>query len=557
MLCARLVACGDGFLRIHAENRFCHTDLSEVRFLGWYCGKEKIGDRSIEACRRACDPESPHFCVAGPQTGPFESGILTLPLMPGEPSDYLYLEARDAFGNPVDEYLLELAAGQENASVPETSGALSSPHREPSDRLRFVYRTPSGLFCVTVSETTGMLTEISVDGKPAVSGGPMLHIPCMKPGDWELSSLELKESDSMPVITASGRYGGKIAVTYTYRIDPGVPSVTLSWRVDAVNTLLPYRRKLRVGMFAGGLDELGITLCLPAGTDMLSWSRLGDFSIYPEDSIGRNAGFAQQSGKDGAFGEAPLHPWRSDARHDMLNGRYDPGIRGSNDFTSLKGNILQAALSSSDKAASPFRILPAGSDALHLRTEGCALPEQLIPCDDPRLHYEGCWYNLEDTAWNAPGKERLSNAAGSRVTCAFRGSGIIWYGSVDVNYGKAAVFVDGVKQPLTIDQRVDGVDFSGSSVGFDRKYHYPVFSVKDLPDGDHTLTIEVLGEHRKDSCDSYIAVESFCVLPESFRPAVKLYLLKDYNYPRISWGNWKKAPVGLKEGDGQTIELRF
>jgi hypothetical protein len=128
---------------------------------------------------------------------------------------------------------------------------------------------------------------------------------------------------------------------------------------------------------------------------------------------------------------------------------------------------------------------------------------------------------------------------------------------VDVNYGFARVLLDGKEVDPRINQRIDGVDFPGSAAGFDKKYHYPVYSVSGLSNGPHTLTIEVLGEHAPDSCDSYIVLETFCILQETPDWPVALHLLTDYNYPRIAWGNWRKNAILPSEQEIKAVTLRF
>ena len=195
---------------------------------------------------------------------------------------------------------------------------------------------------------------------------------------------------------------------------------------------------------------------------------------------------------------------------------------------------------------------------LHLRAEVGFLTDQIVFCQDLRIHYTGTWYAMTDCSYESSGHEMWSNQAGAKAELSFVGTGIVWYAPVDVNYGQAKVFID-QKQVAIINQRIDGVDFPGSSAGFDKKYHYPVFSVTNLPEGPHTLTIEVLGSHAADSCDSYIVLEEFRILTAntaSCQP-VLLHLLKDYNFPHLSWGNWIKPAICPSDGEQIEAILQF
>ncbi|MBR3642863.1 MAG: hypothetical protein IKN57_05070, partial [Parasporobacterium sp.] len=191
---------------------------------------------------------------------------------------------------------------------------------------------------------------------------------------------------------------------------------------------------------------------------------------------------------------------------------------------------------------------------LHLRAALIPDSSRVIPCTDEALEYTGCWYDLSDT--RSPMPEKWSNEAGSSVSCHFSGTGIVWYGPVDVNYGAADVFVDGARQPVTIDQKVDGVDFPGSAAGFDKKYHYPVFSVNGLPDGDHVLKIAVRGGQAEGPADRYTVIESFQVIRKDDKPRIRLHCLCSFNFPQLSWGNKKNPPVIMKAGDQMSVKIR-
>ncbi len=539
-----------GKLKLSVENRFCHTNLKETRIYGWYFTADKIGNRTIDECCAAKSNALSSFCQNGPDTEPFDKNTVCLSI--NEKADYLYLEWTDSWNNVVDEYLIPLRPliyqeHTETASLPLTI-------TESSDQLLISAVSSSTSFICEFSRTTGLLSSVIRDGKPVITNGPVLHVPYLKLAPWTLNTFSWQTKEDSISLTSCGTYGKQAEVTYHFLIQSD-GTLTIRYTIDKLNTPLPPQIKLRVGVDCGGLDELGITLEAAAGTDTLSWKRNGAYSIYPLHSIGRNIGTAYKHTLLSPFGTQPTLPWKNDCRHDILNGKYDAGLNGCNDFCSMKANLYQASLYSSDNLTSPLQLLANGN--LHLRAETKWPETHIIPCKDRRIHYEGQWYLMQDSNYESTGTEMWSNEKGAKATITFTGTGIIWYAPVDVNYGFARVFVDGILTAPNINQRIDGVDFPGSSAGFDKKYHYPVFSVTNLENGPHTLTIEVLGEHAPDSCDNYIVLEEFYVIPETLKQPVSLHLLKAYNYPHLAWGNWIKPAIMPVSGESGEVTLKI
>lgn len=546
----------EAFVYITAENRFCHTDFSETTIRGWYLKDTVLKDHTIEDIENAKPLALSSFEISGPNLAPFKIGEVCLPFV--QEADSLYLEWTDAFGVQVDEFLIQFSNKMQNMADETKPLAEATLHVE--EDISTLTVTNSGFSC-SFDKATGLFRQISRNQIPAVTGGPWLHTPYLKLENWTLWEFSWTASDSYTVTVISrGTYGGKLDSTFCFVIYPD-GDIMLSYRIDGIHTPLPHQLKLRVGTDCGGLDELGITLEAAPGTDSVSWERKGPWSVYPAHSIGRNEGTAALKNTDLPFAVVPVQPWKDDSRHDILYGPFDPGLKGTNDFCSIKANITKAAFGSSDGSVSPwyvFPFLPDGSKApLHLRAEAIPAPETVISCQDARVTYTGTWYPMADYSSESTGTEMWSNEPGASAICTFEGTGIVWYAPVDVNYGYAAVYVDGIKQDVVINQRVDGVDFPGSAAGYDKKYHFPVYSVQGLFEGQHTLKIEVLGSHASDSNDSYIVLETFVILTPVLRRPVRIHLLSDYNYPHISWGNRYKPAVFIKEGDETAITLHF
>lgn len=550
------VRCENASLLLPVENRFCHTNLNETTVCCWYYNGSDIGDASIEACTEAKDKAIFHISCCGPDTPPFVKGMLTLPDC--SKASYLYLEWMDACKNQVDEYLIpldELRGAQSEENVNEKT---DTPCLLTAEELPQLLRIFANSSCIPklvceFSRTTGLISRICRDGKPAITGGPVLYAPYLKLPDWQMTGFCWSQTDNAVQVVTQGSYGDKADVTFVFLIKAD-GTITIRYTIDALKCPLPPQIKLRVGVDCGGLDELGITLEAAPGTDRISWNRQGAYSIYPRDSIGRCRGTAALTSSQGQFGDVPALPWKEDCRHDILNGAYDPGLKGSNDFCGLKANLYSSVIASSDETTAPWQLLSEGK--LHLRAEAFQPQKDIVPCTDSRIQYEGTWWPMTDSAYESSGHEMWSNEKGAKAVLSFCGTGIVWYAPVDVNYGKARVSIDGVPAKQIINQRIDGVDFPGSAAGFDKKYHYPVFSALDLEDGSHTLTIEVLGEHAADSCDSYIVLEEFYVLTAQDKRPVAVHLLKDYNYPHLAWGNWIKPAIVPAAGETNEVIIR-
>jgi len=96
---------------------------------------------------------------------------------------------------------------------------------------------------------------------------------------------------------------------------------------------------------AGGFSEAGVKLLLTPEIKQLDWERIGLYSVYPEDHIGRNSGYAYRTSPiiPAAPGQKPTSVWALDTRDYNLFGAEDHGGRGTNDFRSMKEYIRHAS----------------------------------------------------------------------------------------------------------------------------------------------------------------------------------------------------------------------
>lgn len=508
----------DKSAELEVENRFCHTDLSETEVL------YTVGSIS----RR----------VRGPQVPPGCTGVLCLKDLPE--GETLTLHWRDASGKSVDEYCLELEDREcEESTVLKTSGFQNwEMQRSGAD----VILTRGESLLIFDSRTARIREGIS-HGERILSGGPDINMNGVVLGAWEKEKFEAADGEICEV-TLSGWYGKEAKVTFILRFCPD-GQIKTTYRIDELNIPMPDRMKLRVSVTPGGLNEIGISLDGVPGMDMLSWKRRGQWTIYPEDHIGRAEGTALRCSKGSVFGYKPQIPWKDEMKSVILNGRYDVDYRGTNDFRSQKEHIYEAHL----KKASARGALTVLSDGSHsVRAEVQEPQELLVSCKDPRIRYGGQWYEMTDPKRGTSYREMWSKNPGSFAELTFEGTGVVWYGPTDVICGYARVLVDGKVMDEKILQRVNGVDFPGSADGYDKKYHYPLYSVSGLQAGTHTIRIEPLGKGSEESQDTYIIVEEFRILNGFAPEPVRLYINNDYNYPMISWGNYCRKPICVQKG---------
>lgn len=567
------------------ENRFFHTDFKEV-----VC--EWNGAGITGSCRL---PEAPpRMTVKAQVMIPFsawrklreEAGRACRFAQGGEEKrGKLELVFRDASGAVVEELLLCLpeAGGAAMDVLPplgrkETASAGGAEKTENGFRRKGADEAASSreelvlensLLRMVFSGETGLVKELTSQGKRLLTGGPYLNVPYLKLGAWYLTSLESEIFPGGARVRIRGGYEKTLTICWLITVyEDG--RLDTSYTIEHLEKFLPKQLKLRVGVDCGGLDELGVYYLTDPAMDTLSWRREGDFTVYPEDHISRNQGTASRACvPDGGreqrkgWGQKPEHPWSQDMKNDVLNGCYDVEYKGTNDFRSTKENVIEAYLYEKGHHINGKYIAvgvvraSAPSREISVRMEVQEPEEWKITDRDPRIRYQGVWYLVEDKKESDHGTEMWSHEKGAYAECTFNGTGIVWYGPQDTTYGMANVYIDGQRKAERISQRVAGVDFSCSSVGYDKKYHYPVFSITDLPPGEHTIRIEVCGEKAEDSSDTYIVIDYLRVLNGERTEPVKFIINHEFAYPHLSWGNYCKEPILIQDGYHNTVHMQI
>lgn len=531
-------AVNDGMLSFEVENRFCHTNLSEVT-MTWSWGRHNG--------KKACPDAKPRDCTRVYIEIPRDAGL-------NEPVNISFI---DPTGFQVDEY--RIVPGDyldtEEKNMPEMqhdsdTGVASINYAEDGNE----FSLSGGFFTLTFDKKTGLLKNGSIDGETVLIGGPFLNTPYLKLGKWMKATFDIiSREPSICVIRISGSYGAQMDVTFVITVSADGTMHT-RYAVDKLKVPLPKQIKLRVGVDCGGLDEIGVYYIADPSMDTLKWKRKGLWTVYPDDHIGRCEGIAKKRSSGSELGKEPGIPWCEEMKSYILNGKYDVDYRGTNDFRSLKENIITAALYKAGGAG----VIEAVSDGSHsVRMEVQEPDNRIIACDDPRIVYKGNWYRMEDYSGSLNGIEMWTKEAGAYAEFTFEGTGIVWYGPVDVIYGIASVYIDGVLMDDAVNQQVNGVDFPGSAAGYDKKYDYPVYSITGLENKEHTIRIEATGRKSGGSKDSYIVLDHFRVICAENEEPIRFIINNDYNYPHIAWGNYSKPAIMIDTGYCNSVTMRF
>ena len=300
-------------LRIEVENRFCHTDLSELE-IRWKAGGES-------------------GTVRGPSVPPRGKGYLEIPCRNLHDGDILELAAVRSDGFQVDEYRLEI--GTPPVAIPEP--APEAPELE--DGYRFI--TVRGRdFTLQFNKFSGQIQSVEYKGETVLTGGP--HLNLLRSGlavveYWPISISSRMEGREA-VIDIETCYA-PIFVDMQLRID-GAGVITTGYRIKHVPNDPPVAFTLPWNEAdLGGYSEVGIQFILPAAVDRLQWERRSTWTVYPEDHIGRPRGTAWK-----AVSAEPAS-WK-DLNYDLywLSGYQDRRETTNNDFRSTKEYIRRADL---------------------------------------------------------------------------------------------------------------------------------------------------------------------------------------------------------------------
>lgn len=113
--------------------------------------------------------------------------------------------------------------------------------------------------------------------------------------------------------------------------------------------------------------------------------------------------------------------------------------------------------------------------------------------------FSGSWVTCSSTSYT-DGTYRYSRWAGARIRYTFTGTKVAWIGPRALNYGRADVYIDGVKKAALSQYGVLG-------------WRYRVWESSALSSGSHTIEIRVLGTKDAASTNTIVVVDGFDVTP--------------------------------------------
>jgi len=306
-------------LLIPVENRFDFTHLNEIR-CEWQWGSQKGTVRADVAPRT---------------TGQL---VIPAPVVTGET---LHLRFLDPAGRVVDEYALTWREQAEGRTEPPGP---PPPLREMADS----FEAAGEWFRFTFDRQTGRM-RARIQDDEVIVGGPWLAASRLGEG-----TLAFAEDEETAAQSVSAQLKETCVVIHTTKANPfGSLTYTVSLFGDGsfeTHYELHYRGP------EAHVREIGLVWNLPASFDQLSWQRRGQWTVYPEDHIGRLVGETRAFPVEGASEQKPPSwAWNTDPR-------------GSNDFRSTKYNILEATLT--NRQGLGLMILSDGTQHVRATVEG-------------------------------------------------------------------------------------------------------------------------------------------------------------------------------------------
>lgn len=291
-------------LSIEVENRFSHTNLSELTIL-WNVGEESGK-------------------VKGPNVDPREKGVFTIPYTNFHNGDIVELAVLRADGYQVDEYKLEV--GAEPFKIPARS--IIAPKLIEDDGYIIIKGQD---FTLTYDTYAGQITSVDYKGETVITGGPHLQLlrSGLSLGEYWPQSSKAYIDGSEAVIDMDVIYS-PITAKYQFRIDNN-GLMTVHYTITHIPDAPPVSFSIPWGSAdQGGYSEVGIVFNLPGTVDRIMWDRRGLWSVYPETHVGREKGIAYKSSEN-----SDQKQWK--------NLTYDFGWMGGNMYQSTTPNDFRAS----------------------------------------------------------------------------------------------------------------------------------------------------------------------------------------------------------------------
>jgi hypothetical protein len=295
-------------LHLQVQNRYEFTNLSELT-LAWQLGQ---------------DAGELHADIAPQQTGEVAIPVRA-PVVSGS---HLRMRFLNAAGALVDEESI-LLGEEAKPTPPSLAGGPLQLHEEKLLAGDFITVLGHG-FEVAFDKRSGGIKRLIVAGQQVLYETPSLHLQPTDPSLPELPSrwtwrpgrpAEVNREGNDIVVKATGKYRDAEG-QYVYRVTPA-GELEVSYDFTYLGPEVHAR-------------EIGLRFGVPPWMDALSWKRRGEWSVYPEDHIGRNEGSAKAHS-----GIVPTTPPANPYAE-------DDSPMGTNDFRSTKRHIEHASITSAE-----------------------------------------------------------------------------------------------------------------------------------------------------------------------------------------------------------------
>jgi len=338
-------------VRIPVENRYHSSNLGELRFEWTFAGHAGT--------------------LVNIDIAPGKKGELSIPINGPEPNGKkLELKAFSPLGFMVDAWRFTVGTPKAAAAPAVT------PRKVTLEKTAEALTVGCGNTRWVVDAKTGMIREALVGGNTVIVGGPTLMLlPLLQ--DPKQKGIQLQKVEYLPVKTACGDWraskvearetvdGAEIEVAGGYTEAQG--RFLLRFSGDGrLNVDYDFKLKVPVDSW-----QLGVVFDLPRQCDTLSWKRKAQWSYYPDDHIGRAEGTAKAS-----TGKPEIDILGPHTRPDW-GWSLDETTMGSNDFCSMKRNIIEASLRAPD--GSGLRVI--GDGTQHTRCWIDGDPIRLLVAD--------------------------------------------------------------------------------------------------------------------------------------------------------------------------------
>jgi len=378
-------------IEVPIENRYDFTNLSEVR-IEW-----SLGDESGTAQADVAAHGKGTISIR-PKASDLNGKTLSLKfLRNGRLVDAYKLP----MGNPAEPAIAQKKTGSKRVELAQTEETITVKGQD---------------FEWLISSQTGQIVKATRKGQPVLVGGPVLMVlPTvdfpMTPGfpdprpqsfeilntlcsEWKATSVSAAQSAGAVEIVVSGQYK-QAAGTYTLRIGAeGEAKISYRFTYTAAEKI--------------AARQIGMVFYAPRPCDTLTWKRKAQWSVYPEDHVGRPEGTAKALpdpslvAKEGtwmevAYREKPTWPWFMDAN-----------ALGTRDFRATRRNILRASLK--DPSGNGITLLSDGTQHSRAFLDGSRVALLVACYSGPALNTS--WLH---GLWEISGIEPITLQAGAEL----------------------------------------------------------------------------------------------------------------------------------------------